>query len=819
MKLLVVESPAKAKTIKGYLNDEFEVLASIGHFRDLPEKGMGIEENEDFSVKKWEIDNKKIDPIIKTIKKSDEIFLALDPDREGELIAWHLIEICKEKKLTDNRSFKRIEFSAIRKEDIINAIKNPREINQDLVNAAITRRFLDRFFGYKISPITKRRTIFGNSAGRVQSPTLKILCEKEKEIDLFIEKEFWELDITLNDKQNNTVSCDLVSILNKKFNKLSVENKVQAENLKERISNSKFLVDSIVKREKRRQPYSPYSNSLLLQDASSKLGFSPKYTNAIAQQLKDGDGLGGLGALITYHRTDSNRMKNSEVLKLRELISSTIGEDYVSEKEIIYKEKSKFVQQGHEAVTPTQLKRKPDDIRDKLSPDQFKLYDLIWKRTIASQMKPSKSLETLYYLKSEDFLLKASGSIKIFDGFKKIYDFSDSKDESQILPNLEKDEKLEVKKLGIKQNFTKPPNRYSEAGLIKKLEELGIGRPSTYVSIFTKLEKNSYINIKNKSLIPTGKGKILVKFLDGFFDKFVDYGFTADLEEQLDLITESKLDWKSTLNKFLEILNQTVNQVEKQSITQVIDKINENSSEILKEKECKKCKDGKLTIKFAFSGPFVGCTNYNKDGNGCTYSHALGENDENKELSGDGKLIGINDETKQKIFLKVGRYGRYLETLLDDGKSKRTSIPKKMKNEEIDIDKSIKLLSLPRKIGEHPESRKVITASIGPYGPYLKHDNKYVSLKEDDVTEIGINRAVELIDKNIKSNQDIIIGEHPTTKKKIIQKKGIKGRPDYLSYNKKNFSITDDIKDKKISLDEALKIIDEKISKQKKETK
>ena len=269
----------------------------------------------------------------------------------------------------------------------------------------------------------------------------------------------------------------------------------------------------------------------------------------------------------------------------------------------------------------------------------------------------------------------------------------------------------------------------------------------------------------------------------------------------------------------MEILNQTVNQVEKQSITQVIDKINENSSEILKEKECKKCKDGKLTIKFAFSGPFVGCTNYNKDGNGCTYSHALGENDENKELSGDGKLIGINDETKQKIFLKVGRYGRYLETLLDDGKSKRTSIPKKMKNEEIDIDKSIKLLSLPRKIGEHPESKKVITASIGPYGPYLKHDNKYVSLKEDDVTEIGINRAVELIDKNIKSKQDIIIGEHPTTKKKIIQKKGIKGRPDYLSYNKKNFSITEDMKEKKISLDEALKIIDEKISKQKKETK
>ena len=306
-----------------------------------------------------------------------------------------------------------------------------------------------------------------------------------------------------------------------------------------------------------------------------------------------------------------------------------------------------------------------------------------------------------------------------------------------------------------------------------------------------------------------------MKFLDGFFDKFVDYGFTADLEEQLDLITESKLNWKSTLNKFLEILNQTVEKVESQSITQVIDKINENSSEILKEKNCKKCKDGKLTIKFAFSGPFIGCTNYSKDKDGCTYSHALGENDENKELSGDGKFIGVNDYTKQKIFLKVGRYGRYLETLLDDGKVKRTSIPKKMKNEEIDIDKSIKLLSLPRKVGEHPESKKLITASVGPYGPYLKHDNKYVSLKEDDETEIGINRAVELIDKNIQTKQDIHIGEHPSTKKKIIQKKGIKGRPDYLSYNKKNFSITDDMKEKKLSLEEAINIIDEKISKKK----
>ena len=439
-------------------------------FRDLPEKGMGIEENDDFNVKKWEIDKKKIDPIIKIIKKSEEIFLALDPDREGELIAWHLLEICKEKNLTKNRIFKRIEFSAIRKEDIINAINKPREINQNLVDAAMTRRFLDRFFGYKISPITKRRTIFGNSAGRVQSPTLKILCEKEKEIDLFEEKEFWDLEIKLKDKKSNVILCTLISVDNKKFNKLTIENEKQANNLKQQILNSDFVVDNIVTREKKRFPYSPYSNSLLLQDASSKLGFTPKYTNTLAQQLKDGDGLGGLGALITYHRTDSNRMKKNEVGNLRNLISSLIGENYLSEKEIFYKEKSKFVQQGHEAVTPTQLDRKPEDVKDNLKSDQFKLYELIWKRTIASQMNASKSLETLYYFKNKNFILRASGSISIFDGFKKIYNYSDKKNDSQKLPELMKNEKLKVKSLEIKQNFTKPPNRYSEAGLIKKLE-------------------------------------------------------------------------------------------------------------------------------------------------------------------------------------------------------------------------------------------------------------------------------------------------------------------------------------------------------------
>ncbi len=813
MKLLIVESPAKAKTIKGYLDDSFEVVSSIGHFRDLPEKGIGIEEDEHFTVKEWVIDKRKADPLINGIKKANEIFLALDPDREGELIAWHVVELCKEKKLVENKTFRRIEFSAIRKKDILESISKPREINQNLVNAAITRRFLDKFFGYKISPITTRRTKFAKSAGRVQSPTLKIICAREKEIDLFIPQEFWEINIELKDNNGNQINANLYTESKKRIEKLSITNENQAKDLRNKLLKNKYKVEDVIKKEKKRSPYSPFSNSLLLQDASSKLGFSPKYTNSLAQELKDG--VSSLGALITYHRSDSNRMKQNETINLRKIILADIGLDYLSPNEISYKEKSKFVQQGHEAVTPTQLDRSPKSVKNQLSNDQYKLYELIWKRTIASQMAQSKSLETTYLIEGGEFILRSSGSIQVFDGFKKVYNYSEKNDGEQSLPNLNKDDQLEIVKVEIKQNFTKPPNRYSEAGLIKKLEELGIGRPSTYVSIFTKLESNSYISIKNKSLIPTSRGKVLSKFLDGFFFKFVDYQFTADLEEQLDLITESKNNWKKTLQNFLELLNSTVDDVQNKSITEVIDKVNELSPEILKKNNCPKCKNGDLIIKFAPTGPFLGCTNFNKDLDSCKYSASIGDDSENTDLTGDGKKIGKDPTTGREIFLKIGRYGRYLEMQNDDQKPKRISIPKNISNEEIDLEKSLKFIKLPRFIGIFPETKEEITASIGPYGPYLKHNKKFVSLKEDDVTEIGINRAIELIQKNIDEKKETSIGVHPESKKDIIQKKGIKGRPDYITFNKKNYSIPKEMNEKIITLEEALNIIEKNTKKKK----
>ena len=516
MKLLIVESPAKAKTIKNYLDKDYDVVASIGHFRDLPKSGIGIDEKNDFFVENWELDKKKIDPVLKSIKNSDEIFLALDPDREGELIAWHVLEICKEKKLLDKKEFKRIEFTAVRKEDILNAIRNPREIDQNLVSAAITRRFLDRFFGYKISPITKRRTVFGSSAGRVQSPALKVLAEREKEIDLFVPKEFWEISVKLKDKNGTIINCSVIEDDGEKVDKFYLPNESKAKNLEERIKKDKFQISDIIKKEKKRNPYSPFSNSLLLQDASSKLGFSPKYTNKLAQELKDG--IGSLGALITYHRTDSNIMKNSEIKKLRISIENKFGINFLSNPENVFKERSKFVQQGHEAVTPIDFEQSPEKIKSFLSPDQLKLYDLIWRRTLASQMKPSINLETTVNIKGGNFRLRARGNITKFKGFKQVYNYSENNEELQNLPDFKLKDELSLSEIESKQNFTKPPNRFSEAGLIKKLEELGIGRPSTYVSIFTKLEDRNYIRIENKSLIPTSTGKILSKFLESIIN-------------------------------------------------------------------------------------------------------------------------------------------------------------------------------------------------------------------------------------------------------------------------------------------------------------
>ena len=823
MKLIVVESPAKAKTLKNYLGKEFEVVASIGHFRDLPSSGIGIQENGNFDVIKWEIDSEKIKPVLRLVKTANEIFLAPDPDREGELIAWHLLELFKEKKVLKDKVFKRIEFNQINKNSVLNAIQNPRKININLVNAALARRFLDRFFGYKISPITQRRTIFGKSAGRVQSPALKILAKREEEIDRFVPEEYWDINVELQKKSQEKVSFTIIEEGQKKYSKFKIKNESEAKDISFRLKKKEFKVKSIEKKERKRNPLPPFTTSTLQQESSNRFNFSPSKTNLLAQQLFDGSALKNLEkvGLITYHRTDDVLLPNEIIQICRNIILKNYGKDYIPENINHFKNKIKNAQEAHEPIRPTDLSKHPKLLKNELEEEHFKIYELIWKRTIASQMSQSITLETTVKVKADDFLLRTSGTVPFFDGFKKVYNYQDGLEKNKaILPEFQVDENLSISGIFEKQNFTLPPNRYSEAGLIKKLEELGIGRPSTYASIIQKLKEKNYVEIKNKSMIPNAKGKILSKFLDNFFNSFVEYEFTANLEQQLDHVTKASKDWKKILTDFLNILNKTIDDVEKKSISDVIDVITDKSDEFFKDRTCPKCKNGKLTIKFSYTGPFIGCSEYSKEKSGCKYSSSLESDDLGQQLVDGEKILGKDPDSNKNIILKKGKYGLYLEKELENQKLKRTAVPKNLSIEEVTLEKSIELLKLPRDIGIHPETGLNIVASIGPYGPYIKHDNKFISLKKgDDVLYIGLDRSIHLIAEKEASNKEIEIGIEPNSKKKIIVKKGIKGRPDYISFNKKNYSLPKEFENSKITLNEALNIINEKIQSKKKKKK
>ena len=817
MKLVIVESPSKAKTLKNYLDKDFEVIASIGHFRDLPEKGIGIDETDDnFFVKEWSLDYEKVNPIIKYIKKSKTVFLATDPDREGELIAWHLYELCKEKKLLKDREFHRIEFNQVNKETLIDALKKPRQINNSLVNAALTRRFLDRFFGYKISPITKRRTKFGGNAGRVQSPALRILSEREKEIDLFKPQEYWEIFFALTDANDHEIEFQLNTYDEKKIGKMSITSEQQALEMINQIKDEEFCVADIESKSKRRNPYAPFSTSTLQQDASSKLNFSPTLTNSVAQQLFDGTS--SAGGLITYIRTDSITLPFTIIEKCRELISKNYGNQYIPDSPYFYKTKSKNAQEAHEPIRPTNLNTLPNKVKDQLDVNQFRLYKLIWDRTIASQMSPQISEETIVNVSAGQAQLKTSGSVITFDGFRKVYgDFNNSEENKKILPEFKKGQVLRKTREIPKQNFTKPPNRYSEAGLIKKLEELGIGRPSTYASIISKLKKENYVDVKNKSLIPNSKGRILSKFLEKFFEHFVEFKFTAQLEEQLDKVTTDTADWKNLLKNFVKQLNNTISDVEKISITEVINAINKESEEYKTNTKCPKCADGKLTIKFASYGPFIGCTKYSKDSGGCNYTSNL-EVENGQDQFIDEKVLGKHPKLDSEIKIKKGRYGPYLEIEVDSEKPKRIAIPKNKSLEDIDIDYAVAMLNLPREVGIYPETGKTIFASIGPYGPYLKHDNKFISLKEDNVLEVNNNRAINLIKNWEKENKTYEIGIDPKSKSMIFLKKGRYGRFIEIKIHEKKtdrFSLPRNINPDELTIETALDIINGKKKKSK----
>lgn len=795
--LLIVESPAKAKTIGKYLGKDYEVMASFGHIRDLPSKNGSVEPDNDFKMH-YEVSSKStkyVKAIVDKAKECDSIILAPDPDREGESIAWHIAEVLKAKKAISAKTpIKRVVFNSITKSSILEAVKNPREIDIDLVNAQQARRALDYLVGFTLSPVLWRKLPGSKSAGRVQSVALRIICDREDEIEAFKSEEYWDVKIDLQNNSNQKLTATLTHVNGEKLEKFSIQNEAAAQKIVDALKNKNYQVLDLTKKETRRKPYAPFTTSSLQQEAARKLGFSAKKTMQIAQKLYEGLDVGsGSQGLITYMRTDGVDVAPEALTASRDFINKNYGKQYLPANPIIYKSKIKNAQEAHEAIRPTDFTLPPKAISKYLEDDFLALYDLIWKRMIASQMADVVMDQATITIKTTpDYgQLKAVGSVIKFDGFYVLYneDKDDEEDEEKsILPDVKSGENLSLIKVNPAQHFTEAPPRYSEASLVKKMEELGIGRPSTYHTIISVLQDRGYVELKNKRFTPEERGRVVVAFLKSFFPTYVEYDYTAKLEDDLDIISNGKLDWRKFLKSFWVKFNGNIGEVSKHTITDVLDSLNKTISPYIfgvDEKghaihDCPVCKSGKLGIKIGGFGAFIGCSNYPE----CKYTKSFSseKNDGNSE-GGENQIsdkkifepifIGDGDNKGDKIFIKKGPYGLYIEVANEslesakpvekeakkDSKTKgkkgakkeakvkpkRVSIPRSIKIEDIDLKIAKKLLSLPRQVGNHPESGLPIVASIGPFGPYLLHDKKYSSVKDDDILEIGLNRAVDVI--------------------------------------------------------------------------
>ncbi|GGA52043.1 type I DNA topoisomerase [Pelagibacterium lentulum] len=752
MKVVIVESPAKAKTINKYLGKDFEVLASFGHVRDLPAKDGSVRPDEDFAMS-WAVDaasKKRLADITKAVKGADELILATDPDREGEAISWHVLDVLREKKaLKKDVPVKRVVFNAITKDAVTQAMKNPREIDGPLVDAYLARRALDYLVGFTLSPILWRKLPGSRSAGRVQSVALRLVCEREEEIEKFKPEEYWSVISTLN-QAGKSFDARLYAVDGKKVDKLAVKAGEDAELLKKSIETSRLAVVSVDKKPTKRNPYAPFTTSTLQQDASSRLGLSPSRTMQIAQRLYE-DGL------ITYMRTDAVQMAPEAIEAARRVIAKEFGADYVPEKPRLYSSKAKNAQEAHEAVRPTDLGKHPDTLRN-LDPDQHKLYQLIWRRSLASQMRSAEIERTTADIDADTaerkIMLRAVGSVITFPGFLGVYGIEKTEEDdedSRELPALAEGDSPKLEKVNIAQHFTQPPARFTEASLIKKMEELGIGRPSTYAATLGTLKDRDYIRLEKRTLYPEDRGRLVTAFLQSFFSKYVEYGFTASLEEQLDEISAGDIDYKDVLRQFWTDFSKHTTEIKDLRVSEVLDALNDLlGHHIFPAKEdgsdprlCPTCGEGQLSLKLGKFGAFIGCSNYPD----CRHTQQLSESatgQSSESIDGDG-VLGTDPESGEDIFLKTGRFGPYVQ--LGDGKeAKRSSLPRGWDAGSMDLEKALKLLSLPREVGEHPETGKPITAGIGRYGPFVLHDGTYANLPDvEEVFSVGLNRAVSLI--------------------------------------------------------------------------
>ena len=768
MKLVIVESPAKAKTINKYLGDEFKVIASFGHIRDLPSKKGSVLPDENFAIK-YDISDKAskyVDAIVKDAKKADAVYLATDPDREGESISWHIAEVIKEKnKVKAANFFKRVAFNEITKKAIIHAVENPRKLDTNLVNAQQARRALDYLVGFTLSPLLWRKLPGCKSAGRVQSVALRLICEREDEIERFKAEEYWDISLKMQNSNNELFTAKLTHVNNQKLERFSITNKKDAKDLTKKLKSQNFHIDQIEKKQQKRQPQPPFITSSLQQEAARKLGFSAKKTMQIAQKLYEGVDIGKetIG-LITYMRTDGVTLSNDAVADIRKLIDKNYGDKYLPSSPRIYKSTVKNAQEAHEAIRPTNITYTPDSLKEKLAKDYYKLYELIWKRTIACQMENVIMDLVVANLASEnkEYLAKANGSTIAFDGFYKVYRESvddEAEEENKMLPLLKENEQLNTKEIIPNQHFTEPPPRYSEASLVKKLEELGIGRPSTYATILSVLQDRKYVSLKKKRFMPEELGRLVTVFLVGFFKKYVEYDFTAGLENELDEIAAGKLEWKSALSNFWSGFNHNIKSVNEQKITEIISYVQKALDyhlfgENQESKACPSCKTGELSLKLGKFGAFLACNNYPK----CTFRKSIVSGNNNNENEGklsttpndENKVLGT-DKDGIEIYLKKGPYGPYIQRGEQEGKVKlkRSPVPASLNQSDITLDIALKLLSLPLKIGTHKDTNEEIMIGYGKFGPYIKYMGKFISIpKKYDFLNLSLDEAIQLIEDN-----------------------------------------------------------------------
>ncbi|MEM9061066.1 MAG: type I DNA topoisomerase [Pseudomonadota bacterium] len=829
MAVVVVESPAKAKTINGYLGKDFTVLASFGHVRDLPAKDGSVDTDAGFEMK-WEVDSKSqkhVRAIADALKGDDRLILATDPDREGEAISWHLLEALRKRRaVKKDTEVQRVVFNAITKSAVTDAMKNPRQIDMELVQAYLARRALDYLVGFNLSPVLWRKLPGSRSAGRVQSVALRLIVEREMEIEAFRPQEFWTVKAVLRTPDGAEFEARLTVLDGKRLERFDLTDQASAEAAAAAVSAASLSVSKVEAKPQSRNPAPPFMTSTLQQEASRKLGMGPQQTMRTAQRLYE-------AGHITYMRTDGIDMAPEAVSDARAAIGDRYGASYVPEKPRFYKNKAKNAQEAHECVRPTRMGVAPSDL--KLESDQIRLYDLIWKRAIASQMSSARLQRTTVDIADSNgrVMLRASGQVVTFDGFMKVYEEGrdDVVDENdRRLPAMNGGDQLGQKSVHPEQHFTQPPPRYSEATLVKKMEELGIGRPSTYASIIGTIQDREYVRKDAGRLVPEDKGRLVTIFLMNYFSRYVAYEFTAGLEEQLDDVSGGRIDWQIVMETFWKDFRAALDETSDLRIGEVLEKINEilaphlfpDKGDGTDPRLCPKCAIGRLSMRTARSGgAFIGCSNYPE----CRYTRPLGgEEADDGGIGPDGLLLGKSPEGAD-VKLRSGRFGPYVQLGeaedAPDGKPKRSSLPKGTETADVTLELALGLLSLPRDVGPHPEDGEMIMAGIGRYGPYVRHNGTYASLEDgDDVLAVGMNRAIDLIArKKTRGGRGQAqkplreLGEHPDGGPINV----MDGRyGPYVKWAKINATIPKDQDPNAIDLESAIALIEAKAGSKKK---